>query len=63
MPKTIQIPADPRRQELDAIKARQRARKAAGTPGNVTNKEIWQMLYDILENQKRIESKMDKLLK
>lgn len=54
--------SDPQRQELDAIKARQKARKEAGVPAQVTNKELYQMLSDILENQAKIENRLMKIM-
>lgn len=62
LPKQIQKEADPARLEAEAIAARQRARKLAGTPGQVSDRELYQMLFDILENQSRLERKLDKLL-
>ena len=49
--------------ELKDIKERQQARKAAGTPKNVTPEIIYYVLIDILENQARLENKLNELLK
>ena len=60
--KRFHIPADPMRVELDEIKARQQQRKHAGIPGTVKKTNLYQMLSDILENQARIENKLNQLL-
>lgn len=62
MPKAFHRPADQARQDLAAIKARQKARKEAGVPAQVTNKELYQMLSDILENQAKIENMLTKIM-
>lgn len=62
MPKAFHRPADPMRQELDAIKARQRARKAAGTPTKVTPEMLYEQNSDILENQAQQENMIRELL-
>lgn len=62
MPKVINIPVDLKRLELDNIKARQKARKEAGTPKNVTLEMIYQAQIDILENQARQENMLWELL-
>lgn len=62
MPKEVNIPADPQRIALDEIKARQRARKEAGTPKNLTTEMIYQAQLDILENQARQENMLRELL-
>lgn len=62
MPKEIHIPADPAAEELRQIKARQRARKKAGTPEKVTLEMLYEQNSDILENQARIENKLNELL-
>lgn len=49
--------------ELKEIKERQQARKATGVPKNVTPEMIYQALIDILENQSRIENKLNEILK
>jgi len=41
------------REELDEIKARQKARKQAGIPPKVTMEMLYEMQLDILENQAR----------
>jgi hypothetical protein len=61
-PKKIHIPADPTRVELDAIKARQVVRVKSGIPAQVKDEELYQMLFDVLENQARTENKLNKLL-
>lgn len=60
-PGKIQI-HDPMRQELDVIKARQRARKEAGTPAKVTPEMLYEQNMDILENQARQENMLRELL-
>jgi len=62
-PKHIHIPANPKRIELEAIKERQRQRKAHGKPQKVTNEMIYEMLMDILENQARHEDWLKKLMR
>lgn len=62
MPKTFHKPVDPMNEELRQIKARQKARKQAGTPAKVTNEMIYQMSLDILENQSRQENMLRELL-
>lgn len=63
MPKTIHIPADPANEELRQIKARQKARKDAGTPAKITLEMIYEQNIDILENQARIENRLTRLEK
>lgn len=60
-PGKIQI-TDPALQELDAIKARQKARKEAGTPAKVTPEMLYEQNMDILENQARQENLLRELL-
>jgi hypothetical protein len=62
-PKRIHIPADPKRLELEAIKERQRQRKANGKPSKVTNEILYEMLIDVLENQARHEDWIRELMK
>jgi hypothetical protein len=63
-PKWIHIPADPARVELDQIKERQLDRKSIVSAGigNQGYEALYQMLYDIIENQARTENKLNKLL-
>lgn len=62
-PKRIHIPADPKRLGLEAIKERQRQRKANGKPSKVTNEILYEMLIDVLENQARHEDWIRELMK
>jgi hypothetical protein len=62
VPKEINIPADQQRIALDEIKARQRVRKDAGTPKNLSLKDIYQAQLDILENQARQENMLREIL-
>lgn len=62
-PKRIHIPADPKRLKLEAIKERQRQRKANGKPSKVTNEILYEMLIDVLENQARHEDWIRELMK
>ncbi|MHB9004885.1 MAG: hypothetical protein ACYC6C_12655 [Coriobacteriia bacterium] len=59
----MKIPVDPMRQELEAIKARQKARKEAGTPTKVTLEMLYQAQVDILENQARQENMLKEILR
>lgn len=56
------IPADPMITELQQIKQRQKDRKVAAIPKNITNDVLYQMLSDTLENQARLENKLNRLL-
>jgi len=58
----VRIPADKMREELDEIKARQKARKQAGIPPKVTMEMLYEMQLDILENQARQENMLRALL-
>lgn len=58
----MRIPINKMRIEADEIKARQKARKETGVPSKVSLGEIYQMGMDILENQARIENKLNELL-
>jgi len=58
----MKIPVDKQRVELDEIKARQKARKQAGKPAKVTNEILYEIQMDIMENQARIENKLNELL-
>ena len=49
------------KEELKQIKQRQTERKD-NKPSKVGNEELWQMGSDILENQARIENKLNELL-
>lgn len=60
--KYIRISANPKRLELEAIKQRQRKRKAAGKPSKVTNEILYEMLMDVLENQARHEDWLKELM-
>jgi hypothetical protein len=53
------VPAKPMRVELDAIKARQKERKAK-KPEKITNDLLYEMLSDVLENQARIMNFLEK---
>jgi hypothetical protein len=61
-PKKFHVPADHMRVELDAIKDRQKDRKQAEAPEKVTNEMLYEMLFDVIENQARIENALNKLL-
>jgi hypothetical protein len=54
---TISIPASPSTIELREIKKRQLDRKQDPSK-KVTNEELYQMLFDILENQARQENRI-----
>lgn len=62
MPKIFHISTDPAAEELRQIKSRQKARKQAGKPTKVTLEMIYEQNSDILENQARIENKLNELL-
>jgi len=57
----INIPVDNMRLELNQIKLRQKERKLNDTI-KPTNKDIYEMLIDVLENQARIENMLNKLI-
>lgn len=57
----MKIPVNQMRIEAEQIKTRQKTRKAAGVPKNVTPEMLYEMLFDILENQARIENKLNRL--
>lgn len=56
----IVIQPDPMREELKQIKQRQKQRKEQGIPKNVTNTQLYEMLFDILENQARIMNYLER---
>lgn len=58
----MKILIDKMRVELDEIKARQKARKQAGTPAKVTIEMLYEMQMDILENQARQENMLKEML-
>lgn len=58
----IKIPKGPNA-EFKEIKERQQARKVAGVAKNVTSEMIYQILIDILENQIRMDDKLNELFK
>lgn len=58
-PKHFHIPANPMRIELEQIKQRQRQRKQQ-EPEKVTNKMLYEMLSDVLENQARIMNYLER---
>ncbi|MBD2867730.1 hypothetical protein [Paenibacillus arenilitoris] len=52
------IAADPVRLKAEEIKQRQDKRLEEGRPSVITNEVIYDMLIDILENQKILEAKL-----
>jgi len=58
----INIPIDNMRVELEEIKTRQKQRKQNDEFIKPTNKDIYNMLLDVLENQARIENMLKLLI-
>ncbi|HOV79350.1 MAG TPA: hypothetical protein PK728_04530 [Bacillota bacterium] len=56
----IVIQPDPMREELKQIKQRQLQRKEHDTPAKVTNEMLYEMLFDVLENQARIMNYLER---
>lgn len=57
----FRVPADIVKTGVKDIKVRQRSRKETGKPQKVTGDILYQMLYDILENQANAENMLKKL--
>lgn len=63
MPKEFKIPIDQLRVNVEAVKTRQKERMKTGKPQNISLNNIYQMLFDVLENQAQLENKINQLLK
>jgi hypothetical protein len=64
MSNRLHVPVDKMRVELEEIKQRQLDRKNNLVDNKkITNQMLYHMLYDILENQARLENKLNELSK